>query len=208
MAKEKVSVKFDRSQLIVFFAIFGIIAAVVAGYLIYEKELKPQHRAMFEGFPVEFRGELRESQAVDVQPDESKLRSQIVRPPKIEVNGSLIVRKPLGGATIAFKQTSDNSTMSWYVVQSSEIAKKLTLLYKGKYDVDLKFNFTEVDSYEGLKGTNSYPVIALVHPEFADGTYISVNDDTNVITISGGDSLKDFDNAVTKFLMVALDIVV
>lgn len=75
MAKEKVSVKFDRSQLIVFFAIFGIIAAVVAGYLIYEKELKPQHRAMFEGFPVEFRGELRESQAVDVQPDESKLRS-------------------------------------------------------------------------------------------------------------------------------------
>lgn len=206
MPKEKVAIRFDKSQLIVFLAVFGIIAAAVAGYLVYESQIKPQHKVIFEGIPVEFRGEIRASQAVDVQPDESKLRSQIVRPPKVEVNGTVIVRRSLSGATIAFKPTSDNASMSWYVVESSEIVKKLTLLYKGKHNVDLKFNFTEVDTYDGLKGTNTFPVIALVHPEFADGTYISVDDDRNVITISGGASLRDFDNAVTKFLLVALGI--
>ncbi len=206
MPHEKVHIKIGKMQIVVFLAIFGAIAAGVFAYIEYGKCCAPIFTADFEGQTLGFRADLREAQKVEVIPDEGKLYSQIVRPPRIVgPEGQVIIRKPLRNVTIAFKQVSQG-TMGWYTVEASEIIKKLTALYKGKYDVDLNFAIAETDDYDELKGSNTAPIIALVHPEIADGTFVSVDDDRDVITISGGDSLRDFDRATVKFLMVALGV--
>jgi hypothetical protein len=204
---EKVKIRVSKSQIILFAVIFGIIAAGILGYVYYYDNFKPVTTAEFNGQSIEFRANLREAQKVEVIPDETELRNQIVKPPRIDgPNGQIIIRKPLSNVTIVFKSLNESARMGWYTVEVSEIVKKLTALYKGKYDVNVNFAISEVDDYENLRGSNTAPIIALVHPDIAEETFVSVDDNTNVITISGGDSLKDFDLATVKFLMVALDI--
>lgn len=206
MASEKVKIKISKQQIVLFLAIFGIIAAVAFGYVYWLENFKPVTTAEFNGQTLSFRADLREAQKVEVIPDETELYNQIVKPPKIQgPNGQIIIRKSLSNVTIVFKSV-DSKTMGWYTVEVTEIIKKLTALYKGKYNVDLNFAVAEVDDYENLSGLNTAPIIALVHPDIAEGTSVSVDDDKNVITISGGDSLRDFDLATEKFLMVALGI--
>lgn len=208
MAGQKVRVRISKKQAIVFLAILAAFAASVGGYLAYAKYFSPVFAADFEGQTVQFRANLREAQAVEVLPDEGTLTDQIVKPPRVfGPGGQVILRQPLVGAVIAFKADGvQQSTLGWYSVEVTEIIKKLTLLYKGKHNVDIRFNVTEVKEYGRLNGTNTVPVIELVHPELADGTFVSADRRRNVITISGGDSLKDFDLATVKFMMVALGI--
>lgn len=206
MSQEKIHVKISKQQIIIFLAVFGAVVVGVFGYIAYDAYFKPIFVADFEGQPIQFRADLREAQKVEVIPDDSKLYNQIVRPPRVEgPGGQVIIRKPLSNVTIVFKPVSQQ-TMGWYTVEATEIIKKLTALYKGKYNVDINFAIAQVDNYDELDGSNTAPIIALVHPEIADGTFVSVDDDRDVITISGGDSLRDFDRATAKFMMVALGI--
>jgi hypothetical protein len=210
MAKEKLSLRFSRQQMLIFLAVVGAIVAGVMVYEYYLKNMAPVYMADFEGQPTAFRADLREAVKVKVMPDEDTLYRQIVKPNKVVNNGSISFRQPLRNVTIVFKSTIGNktgpNTMGWYTVEASEIIKKLTTLYQVKYGISINFAVKEVQSYEGLRGGNLAPIIALVHPDIADGTYVDVDKDANVITISGGDSLRDFDDATVKFLMVAMGI--
>ncbi|MBI4894408.1 MAG: hypothetical protein HY833_01585 [Candidatus Aenigmarchaeota archaeon] len=209
MAKEKLSLKFSKQQMLIFLAIVGALVAGAMAYQYYLKEMAPVFIADFEGQPTAFRADLREAEKVEVRPDEETLYRQIVRPSKVVQNGSISFRQPLRNVTIVFKSTIADgrpNTMGWYTVQVSEIIKKLTALYQVKYGLTINFAVREVQSYDGLKGSNTAPIVALVHPDIADGTYVDVDSDADVITISGGDSLKDFDEATVKFLMVAMGV--
>jgi hypothetical protein len=209
MTKEKLSLKFSRQQMLIFLAIAGALVAGAMAYQYYLKEAAPVYITDFEGEPTAFRADLREAAKVKVIPDEGALYSQIVRPSKVVTDGSVAFRQPLRNVTIVFKSTITDgkpNTMGWYTVQVSEIIKKLTTLYHLKYGVSVNFAVREVQSYDGLTGTNTAPIVALVHPDIAEGTYVSVDGDADVITISGGDSLEDFDEATVKFLMVAMGI--
>lgn len=206
MARQKFKVKIENKKIAVFLAVFGAIALGAWGFVFYTQNFAPVTVADFEGTPVQFRTDLREAQKVDVLPSEDALRAQIVKPPKVEgPNGQFILRSPLKGAIITFKPV-DSGTNGWYSVQVTEIIKKLTILYQGKYDRAIGFNVTEVQEYGQVEGDNLIPVIELVHPDYADGTFVSVDSDRNVITISGGDSLRDFDLATVRFMTVALGI--
>lgn len=209
MTKEKLSLKFSRQQMLIFLAIAGTLVAGAMAYQYYLKEAAPVYIVDFEGEPTAFRADLREAAKVKVIPDVGALYGQIVRPSKVVQDGSISFRQPLRNVTIVFKSTiadGRSNTMGWYTVQVSEIIKKLTALYHLKYGISVNFAVREVQSYDGLKGSNTAPIVALVHPDIAEGTYVSVDGDADVITISGGDSLKDFDEATVKFLMVAMGI--
>ena len=206
MSHEKVHFKIGKIHIVIFLAVFGAIVSGIFGYMEYNKCCAPVYTTYFGEQLVGFRADLREAQKVDVLPSEDVLYSQIVRPPTTRgPNGQIIFRRSLTNVTIVFKEVSRDK-MGWYTVQVSEIISKLTALYKGKYGVDLNFGIAQVDSYGEVNGTNAAPIILLVHPEIAEGTYVEADNDRNVITISGGDSLKDFDRATVKFLMVALGI--
>jgi hypothetical protein len=88
----------------------------------------------------------------------------------------------------------------------TEIIKKIVALYKIRYNLDVKFSVKEVSGYDDLRGLNSAPIIALVHPDIATNTSVSVDTVRNVVYVYGGDSLKDFDRATEKMLMVAMGI--
>lgn len=206
MAEEKIRVKINKKQIALFLAIFGVIVAGALGYLAYIEYLQPVMSVEFNGETLAFREDLRQAQNVEVIPSEEALRSQMDKPPNvIGPSGQIIVRKPLRNVTIVFKSVS-SETMGWYTVQVSEIIKKMTALYKGKYNVDVNFAIAETENYDELRGSNTAPIIALVHPQIANGTFVEVDGDRNVVTISGGDSLRDFDLATIKFLMTTLGI--
>lgn len=210
MTKEKVSFKIGKKQALLFLTVVAAMVAAAMGYQYYLTEMSPVYVADFEGQPTAFRADLREAAKVEVTPDEDTLYKQIVKPSRVVNNGSISIRQPLRNVTIVFKSTIGNgtgpNTMGWYTVQVSEIIKKLTNLYQVKYGLTINFAVKEVQSYDGLSGGNTAPIVALVHPDIAEGTYVSVDGKSNVITISGGDSLKDFDEATVKFLMVAMEI--
>lgn len=208
MVKQKVKLSIEKGTLV----LFGVVAVIVAGsifaYMYYQKNLAPVIFADFEGVDLPFRVDLRQAQKIEVTPNEETLRLMIDKPPVVRTpDGVTSFRQTLRNVTIVFKTVpTDNN--GWYSVQTTEIIKKMTLLYKGKYGVDLKFEVREVESYDGLRGSNRAPVIALIHPHIANGTYVEADKVGDVIKIHGGDTLKDFDLATVKFMMVALNVTV
>jgi hypothetical protein len=210
--KDSVNLKITKSQIVVFLGLTGMVAAGVLAYVYYQDKLAPVTVVGFNGETLGFRVDLRQADKVEVRPDEATLINQMVRAGRqIDAQGNVIFRKPLRNITIVFKSTISNdtskpNTMGWYTVQVTEIIKKMTALYHGKLGTPVSFQVKEVSSYEGLKGSNTAPIVALVHPDLADGTYVSVDPDNDVVIISGGDSLKDFDLATEKFLMVVMGI--
>ncbi len=187
----EVRISISKQQIIIFAAIVGVIAAGVYGYIAYVTYFAPVFSANFEGLQLGFRADLREAQKIEVVPDESSLQNFFAR--------------PLSNVTIAFRPVSQQ-TNGWYSVEATEIVIKLNIFYKTKYGAEPSFNGIEVDSYENLNGTRDAPIVALIHPEIADGTFVKLDEGRNVVTISGGNSLRDFDLATAKFMMVALGI--
>lgn len=205
---ERVNLKigFDKSQLTLFAIIFGVIAVGVLGYLAYDAYLKPVYTVDFNGEQLSFREDIKEAQKVEVIPGEAELRQQMVKLPVSSDSGSVVIRKGITNVTIVFMSTGSQENMGWYTVEVSEIIKKLTAFYRGQHGIDVKFAIAETENYEDLRGTNTAPIVALVHPDIADGTFVEVDSDRNVVTISGGDSLRDFDLATIKFLTTVLGI--
>jgi hypothetical protein len=65
------------------------------------------------------------------------------------------------------------------------------------------FNAMPVEEYANLPGKIQNPIIALVHPKYANET--AVRNEGHVTYISGT-NYKDFDLATIRFLMVVLGI--
>ncbi len=143
-------------------------------------------------------------ETVDIKPNEEAIHEKIVKLSKIVRNDSISFRRPLEGVTLVFKDAEENN--GWYILQNTEIINKLSFFYGGLNGIKLNFTTKEIQDYDNLEGTSSTPIIALVHPKFANETSISLDEDNNVIYINGGSTLQDFDLATTRFIMIFLDI--
>jgi hypothetical protein len=189
--RERIRIKIERKQIAVFFVVLGIVAAAVGLYFVYANYLAPVTSANFDGVQLGFRADLREAQKISAVPDETSLQNFFAR--------------PLTNITIAFKPI-EGQTNGWYGVESAEIVLKLKVLYALRYGIEPAFNGVEIDDYTEIRGEEGRPVIALVHPEIADETSVRLDAERHIVTISGKDTIKDFDLATVKFLISVLGI--
>jgi len=194
MAKVKLKVTKTRIMLLV------TLAAIVA--LIYLLNMywpKPITTWNYNGNMLTFRDDLREAQKVKVSPDDATISN---------VFASIAVRN----ITIVYTESQD---MGYITVEAGELTYKLLTAYLeagfSRYNKTMSFipmGFIEissgmVDSYENLRGTADNPLIALVPPSAADETSVKLKD--HVIYVEGK-TLKDFDLATIKLLMIVMDI--
>lgn len=204
--KAKVKLKLTKQHMVASL----IVVFLVAGYFAYDQyqsSTAPLTVVNIGGSDVPFRVDIVKASQVDVFPDDETLRRAIDKPPRTEDNGVIVLRPSLKSVQIAFNPDGvSQETLGYYTVEATEIIKKLTILYRGEYGVPITFSVVETHNYTELEGSNSMPVIALVHPDIADGTFVSVDEIRDVITVSGGDSLEDFDLATVKLMSVALGI--
>lgn len=188
--KTGIELKFTRNQLLMTIAAV-IIAGVVVFYFYLNFPSFPREitEINYYGVPVGFRADLREASKIPVYPSEDVLYYQLMNP-------------TVQNITVAFKPATENN--AYYSLEILEIVPKLKLAYTILgYDPKFENKPIELESYENLWGKIKSPIIAIIHPEYANET--SVRYENHVIFISGTD-LNNLDLATVKFLMVALDI--
>lgn len=183
--------KVSRQQIVLVVFIAGLAVAGYYGFIAYNTYIKPVFNADFEGQALSFRVDLREAQKVELTPDDATVSEMVNAVPR--------------NVTIAFRNVTQQVN-GWYSLEGTEIIVKLTALYKVRHGADVGFNAVQVSDYESLRGGDGILIIALVHPEIAEETSVRADRERNVITISGGDRLRDFDYATAKFLMASLGI--
>ncbi|MEM5853600.1 MAG: hypothetical protein QW228_04495 [Candidatus Aenigmatarchaeota archaeon] len=188
----EVSLKFSLKNTVILVLIVSLVLA-----LIISTQLKlPVYSVNYKGKKMNFRTNLRDAEKVVVIPNEKNLREKIFN-------------NLVDNITIVFKP-GDELVNAHYAAEVFEITYKLTLAYKLNFAYIPRFNVVNVTSYEGLKGSEENPVVALIHPIYSNETSVRVDD--SVVYIQGKNSekleeqLRNFDLAVAKFLMVALDI--
>lgn len=208
MVHEKVNVKMrlTRRHLVMFLVVFGLVLVGYGTYTVYSMYFKPIYTASLDGQLVNFRADLREANKVEVLPSqqvlENVLNDRIISPGTL-VDG--ILKEPIRNITIVFKPVSTDQ-MGWYSVEAAEIAAKVKGIYSAVYGVDININSEPVDSYDNLSTSGSTIIVALVHPQIANATFVKADPITGVVTISGAGSLRNFDLATVKFMMVAFGI--
>ena len=110
---------------------------------------------------------------------------------------------------IAFKDAGEEEN-PYYIVEEIEIINKMMIAYRKMIDsykgetINMPtFNAMPVENYADLPGKIQNPIIALVHPKYANET--AVRNDYHVTYISGK-THEEFDLATIKFLMIVLGI--
>jgi hypothetical protein len=186
--------KIEITRRRIIFLILPVIAIALA-VAIYPYIPWPIYSLDYYGTNIGFRVNLRDAKNVPVYPNEADVRSQIMN-------------QWIENVTIVFKPGTEQAN-AHYAVEVYEIVNKIAVAFSINFGYMPNFNVINVTSYEGLKGKNYNPVIALVHPMYSNETSVRLDD--YVIFISGKNStdlkeqLRNFDLAVEKFLMVALD---
>lgn len=183
-------------------AIVLVAAALAIGaYYVYYRFYQPITMIDYKGTTIAFRTDLREAAKVPVYPGESELYRDTMH-------------QLVQNVTIVFKDAGSDGN-PYYIVEEVEIANKMKLAYMltfGTTNLDTGeivpatspgFDAMEVESYENLPGKIQNPIIAIVHPKYANET--SVRNEGHVTIISGTD-LHQLDLAVVRFLMVELGI--
>jgi hypothetical protein len=158
---------------------------------------KPIYRWNYYGVPIEFRVDLRKAEKVPVYPGETQVFLDTIHP-------------LVDNVTIAFKDAGEDEN-PYYILEEIEIITKMTLsytrmwaAYEGSTEDDIpKFDATPVDEYANLPGKIQNPIIAIVHPKYANET--AVRNEGHVTYISGT-THENLDLATVKFLMIALGI--
>ena len=175
---------FNRNRIIFILALSAIAFAV----LYYQFFVpKPITSVQYGNYILNFRADLREASKVPVYPAEDALYREMMH--------GLVQN-----VTIAFKPTNGDDAL--YAVEAFEITYKLRLGYTVR-DFNVGFNSMAVNSYENLPGKIQNPIIAIVHPVYANETSVRV--DGHVVTIKGK-TPGELDLAVSKFLMASLGI--
>ena len=186
-----VKIKLSRNVLM----LAAVVAAVVVSVLLYEYIVpKPITSWEYNGLILNFRSDLKEANKIPVYPGETQLYLDTMHP---------LVKN----VTIAFKETEENG---YYAAEAFEITYKMTLAYYNLFGSVISnttrvpgFDVQTVDQYAHLPGKIQNPIIAIVHPDYANET--AVRNEGHVTYISGK-TYEELDLAVTKFLMVVLDI--
>jgi len=192
----KVKLKVTKTRILVMITLAALLALA---YLLNMYWPKPITSWNYNGNLLNFRDDLREAQKVKVYPDEASISN---------VFASMAVRN----ITIAYVESPD---MGYVTVEAGELSYKLLTAYLEagyiRYNKSMTFipmgvieiSSGTVNSYENLVGTHDNPKIALVPPSAADETSVSLKN--NVIYVKGK-TLKNFDLATIKLLMIVLDI--
>ena len=193
MAREKArhGIELTKNQ-ITFIAAISIVIIVVAYAYFYIP--RPIYDYEYRGAPLKFRADLREANKVPVYPNDAVLY--------YEIRGGIP-----RNLTIVFMPVEGENSI--YSAEGFEISYKLGLMNKilGK---ELAIDAKNISSYQHLPGKIQHPIVALVHPRFANETAVRL--DGHVIYISGlpsndpANPYKNLDLATVKFLMVILGI--
>jgi len=155
----------------------------------------PIYSVDYHDISISFRVNLREARSVPVYPSEELIHRSLM---------NTLVEN----VTIVFKPGTDEQN-AHYAVEVFEITNKLAIAFSKNFGYMPSFNVKNVTSYENLPGKIQNPIIALVYPASNE---TSVRLDGHVIFIIGKsnpsakEQLKNFDLAVVKFLMAALDV--
>lgn len=193
----KVKLKVTKTRIMLLITLVALLALV---YLLNMYWPRPITSWNYKGNMLTFRDDLREAQKINAYSDEPAISN---------VFASIAVRN----ITIVYAEGA--SDIGYVTVEAAELSYKLLIAYLEagymRYNKTMSFipmGFIEISagpvkSYEGLSGTPANPLIALVPPSMADETSVSVKD--NVIYVKGK-TLKDFDLATMKLLMIVLDI--
>jgi hypothetical protein len=173
--------------------VMAIIAVLTLSYIYISSIPEPITKVEYYGVLVEFRADIVEAQEVPVYPKEDLMYRDVMHP---------LVKN----VTIAFKDAGENNGI--YIVEQFEIVNKMSMAYASAFaryegkEVPT-FDSIEVDKYDNLPGKIQNPIIAIVHPKFANET--SIRNEGHVTTISGT-TLEELDLAVVKFLTIVMGI--
>lgn len=187
----KVTVKISKKMV----AVAAVFALVACSIIAYEQlKYEPVTTWKMGDIDLYFRADLNRANDVPVYPGEAQVYFDTMH-------------QLVKNVTIAVKETEDNS---YYSVEAFEITNKMLLAYSKMFGSDIKsgykiptFDVQFVDQYAYLPGKIQNPIIAIVHPDFANET--SIRNEGHVTYISG-QTYEELDLAVVKFLMIALDI--
>lgn len=190
MAKLKINIS-RRIMLI------AAVLLVLAGYVSYQIFFAPKPIMSWDynGRVLHFRADLREADRVPVYPGEMQVYLDTMHPLAKNV-------------TIVYKDTGNDE---YYSVEAFEITYKMKIAYMNLVGTDIEgktskvptFNAEAVDQYANLPGKIQNPIIALVHPVYANET--AVRNEGHVTYISG-ETFEQLDLATVKFLMIVLGI--
>jgi len=193
--------KIDGRTMKIIAVVAVIIVASFAALYVYERYFAPITIIDYKGTTVQFRADLREAAQVPVYPDDEDVYRDTVH-------------QLVQNVTIVFEDAGQAGN-PYYIVEELEIVNKMKLAYLyafGTVDPETgattsntmpTFNAQEVGSYDALPGKIQNPIIAIVHPMYANDT--AVRNAGHVTFISGTD-LHQLDLAVDRFLMIELGI--
>jgi|GEM_PF-1777411 len=200
----KLKIKLPKNPIFLVLLILVIIALLtVLGMFLYNiivpgpEPERPLTTWNYKGSVVGFRADLREADKVPAYPGETPIYLDTIHP---------LVKN----VTIAFKDAGEDEN-AYYIVEELEIVTKMILVYRnmlagypGLTEDDMPgFNAIPVENYNNLPGKIQNPIIALVHPKYANET--AVRNEGHVTYISGK-THEEFDLATVKFLMIVLGI--
>jgi len=187
----KQRIELTRNQLIFIFAASVLVIVVYLAYIFIPR---PVYSYNYFGIPLNFRADLREAAKVPVYPNDALVY--------YELRGGLTEN-----ITIVFVPVEGDNAI--YSANGFEITYKTGLLFK-LLEENVTFDAKNVTNYAHLPGKIKHPIIALVHPKYANETAVRL--DGHVIYISGlptndiSNPYRNFDLAVVRFLMAILDI--
>jgi len=189
----KVKIKLSKN-IVRLAAVLVIIVGLLFYYIFFFP--KPIKTWDYRGMTLTFRTDLRKADKVPVYPGETEVYLDTMHPLAKNV-------------TIAFKDAGEGE-YGYYATEAFEITYKMKLAYihlvgseEGSTSKVPNFDVEAVKEYANLPGKIQNPIIALVHPIYANET--AVRNEGHVTYISGK-SYEDLDLATTKFLMIVLGI--
>ncbi|MEM5879481.1 MAG: hypothetical protein QXU74_03245 [Candidatus Aenigmatarchaeota archaeon] len=189
----KVRIKISRQKIIF---LVSVLLAILLVIKIYPYIPFPIYSINYLGTKMSFRTNLRDAKNIPVYPSEELVYREIMN-------------QLVENITIVFKP-GEGEVNAHYALETFEVVNKLAIAYKKRFGYMPNFNVINITNYENLPGKIQNPIIALVHPIYSNET--SVKLDYHVIYIQGKNAtssreqLRNFDLAVAKFLMAALDI--
>lgn len=174
--------------------VFIVLIAAVAGYSYYKSKPKEITRYDFYGTDLQFRGDLRAAENVSVYPDSQTILNKVWNPNITKINITYVLTP---------EPSEDNSLIA---LNAFEIRYKLDVAYNNpRFNWMNSFASADLKSLDDVVQFNDTLSIVLVSPSFTNETVVEV--DGNVVYIKGN-TPENFDRAVIRFIMSALDIAV
>jgi len=179
-------IKVDLKSTITFILVF-LISFLAFYFLISHHYSKPSNYLYYKGNLLIFIQPLQESSKIKLYPNDQSIRN-------------LLFNKNISKITIYFKPSIENGL---YSKVAFEISYKLLRYVYPSYGLKPKIEGKEISSYSLIKCSSENPALVLVHPQFANSTFVKLE---NCSIWISGTSKEKFEKASVRFLIAAMDI--